>query len=186
MATGKTHDKITIKLIPVMLLFFILINKSFFNNLGDIITYTLLGISAYIFGGYMFSGDLDIISTETRRWGYLKFIWIPYQKAFDHRSIFTHGFILGPTIRLIYLYGITLIIFMILYNLSIINLSTYEIMKVTYEFIISNQILCLNLILGLFLGSGVHTATDIIHTILKKNFKIIRRKKGRKKGLFNF
>lgn len=186
MATGKTHDKITIMLIPAMVLIFVLINNSFFNNLGDIITYTLLGIAVYIFGGYMFSGDLDIISTETRRWGYLKFIWIPYQKIFDHRSIFTHGFILGPTIRLIYLYGIILIICMPLYNLSIINLSTSEIIDITYEFIISNKTLCFNLFIGLFLGSGVHTATDIIHSILKKNFKIIRRKKGRKKGLFNF
>lgn len=184
MATGKTHDKITIRLIPVMVLIFTLINNSFFTNLGDIITYTLLGIAVYIFGGYMFSGDLDIISTETRRWGYLKFIWIPYQKVFEHRSIFTHGFILGPSIRLIYLYGIVLIICIPLYNFSIVNLSTTEIINVTYEFIMSNEILCSNIALGLFLGSGIHTTTDIIHSILKKNFKIIRRKKTRKKGGF--
>lgn len=184
MATGKTHDKITIMLMPLMVLIFVLFNNSLFNNLGDIITYTILGISVYIFGGYMFSGDLDIISAETRRWGYLKFIWIPYQKLFDHRSIFTHGFILGPTIRLVYLYSIVLIICLPLYSFSIINLSTEEIIKFTYDFILSNEILCSNIFLGLFLGSGVHTATDIVHSILKKNFKIIKRKKGRKKGFF--
>lgn len=184
MATGKTHDKVTTMLIPVMALIFVLINNSFFYDLGDIVNYTLLGISSYIFGGYMFSGDLDIISTETRRWGYLKFIWVPYQKLFDHRSIFTHGFILGPTIRLIYLYIISLIICIPLYNFSIINLSTTEIIESTHEFIIANKTLCINIYLGLFLGSGVHTATDIIHSILKKNFRIIRRKKSRKRGFF--
>lgn len=184
MATGKTHDKVTIMLIPLVVFAFVFINNSFFNNLGDIITYTILGIATYVFGGYMFSGDLDIISAETRRWGYLKFIWVPYQKLFDHRSIFTHGFILGPIIRLLYLYGTILLLCIPLYNFSIINLSTTEIIKSTHRFIVSNEVLCSNLFLGLFIGSGVHTATDLIHSIIKRNFKIIRRKKRRKKGLF--
>ena len=87
---------------PFIASFFLFINMSFLEDLGSSLAFTILGVSVYMFGGYMFSGDLDIKSREFRRWGYLKFIWIPYQKLFEHRSVFTHGFILGTIIRILY------------------------------------------------------------------------------------
>lgn len=88
----------------------------FLEDLGSSLAFTILGVSIYMFGGYMFSGDLDIKSREFRRWGYLKFIWIPYQKLFEHRSVFTHGFILGPIIRILYVSIIPITISSLLYS----------------------------------------------------------------------
>jgi len=88
LAAGKTHDKITVIMTPFIASFFLFINMIFLEDLGSSLAFTILGVSVYMFGGYMFSGDLDIKSREFRRWGYLKFIWIPYQKLFEHRSVF--------------------------------------------------------------------------------------------------
>ena len=110
MASGKTHDKITIIMSPFVAGIFFLINFFKFKDIGNSIIFTILGVAVYIFGGYMFSGDIDIKSREFNRWGHFKGIWSLYQKVFSHRSIFTHGFILGPVIRLLYIYVIYLII----------------------------------------------------------------------------
>ncbi|WP_243110634.1 metal-binding protein [Clostridium chauvoei] len=101
MAKGKTHDKITIALSPLIVIIFLMINVNLFENKSQIVIVTVLAVSIYLFGGFMFSGDLDIKSMEYYRWGKLKFIWNPYQSMFKHRSIFTHGFLLGPIIRVI-------------------------------------------------------------------------------------
>ncbi|MGL5380740.1 metal-binding protein [Clostridium sp.] len=182
MAAGKTHDKITVAFSPIVIIILTIVNVEFINEVENIIILTFVGLSVYIFGGYMFSGDLDIKSREYNRWGKIKFIWIPYQKFFSHRSIFTHGFILGPTVRLIYIYIIYILILAVLYSFTIINVSTIDIVNITFELIKGNDILFINIGLGIYLGSGLHTATDIIYSFLKKKFTIkIRRKKKYKR-----
>ena len=178
MASGKTHDKVTVIMSPFVAAMVFLINFSETKELVSSIIFTLLGVVVYIFGGYMFSGDIDIKSRETNRWGPFKFIWSLYQKSFSHRSIFTHGFILGPVIRLLYIYGIYLMICALLYSLDIISLSTKEIIKSTYLIIIENKQISFNIIFPLFLGSGLHTITDLIYSFFKKIFK---RNKGQSK-----
>lgn len=179
MASGKAHDRITVIMSPFAFAIIFLINYLYFKELGNNIAFTIVGVSIYIFGGYMFSGDIDIKSREFNRWGHFKFIWILYQKLFKHRSIFTHGFILGPLIRLLYVYGIYLIICAMLYALDIINLSTSEVIKTTSLFMEMNKQLSFNIIFALFLGSGLHTVTDLIYSFFKKIFK--GKKRGRKK-----
>ena len=178
MASGKAHDKVTVIMSPFVAAMVFLINFSATKELVSSIIFTLLGVVVYIFGGYMFSGDIDIKSRETNRWGNLKFIWSLYQKSFSHRSIFTHGFILGPVIRLLYIYGIYLIVCAWLYSLDIISLSTKEIIKSTYLVIVENKQISFNIIFPLFLGSGLHTITDLIYSFFKKIFK---RSKGQSK-----
>ena len=107
MPSGKTHDKISIIGIPVILSVPILINLDYFL--------IIILLISYLFASFMFNGDLDIVSKPYNRWGFLKFIWIPYQTIFSHRSIFTHGIILGTVIRLLYLGSI---IFLILYFIN--------------------------------------------------------------------
>jgi uncharacterized metal-binding protein len=51
----------------------------------------------------MFGPDLDIHSRQFIRWGWLRWIWIPYQKTLRHRSIFSHGPVIGTTLRVVYL-----------------------------------------------------------------------------------
>ncbi len=182
MASGKTHDKITLIFSPIVVLVFLFLNINFFNKNGAIFL-TIIGLASYIFGGYMFSGDLDIKSTEFKRWGKLKFIWIPYQRFFKHRSIFSHGFILGPLIRILYLYFIFIIIFSVLYSFSFINISPPSIIKENIKFILNNDKIFFNIFVALFLGSGLHTITDLISTSIKKNTPFKKRKYKRKKAL---
>ena len=51
----------------------------------------------------MFGPDLDIYSRHYQRWGWLRCIWLPYQKSLRHRSFLSHGPIIGTTLRVIYL-----------------------------------------------------------------------------------
>ena len=62
LAAGKTHDKITVIMTPFIASFFLFINMIFLEDLGSSLAFTILGVSVYMFGGYMFSGDLDIKS----------------------------------------------------------------------------------------------------------------------------
>lgn len=180
LAAGKTHDKITVIMTPFVASFFLFINMVFLEDLGSSLAFTILGVSIYMFGGYMFSGDLDIKSREFKRWGYLKFIWIPYQKLFEHRSVFTHGFILGPIIRILYVSIIPITISSLLYSFSITSVSTPEMLKLVASFILSNKVLFANMLLALFLGSGLHTITDIIYSYFKKKFSYKKRKSSNK------
>ena len=59
--------------------------------------------AGFLFGGLMFGPDLDLPSVQTRRWGPLRGIWLPYQRMFRHRSGWTHGFFVGPLVRILYL-----------------------------------------------------------------------------------
>ena len=176
LAAGKTHDKITVIMTPFIASFFLFINMIFLEDLGSSLAFTILGVSVYMFGGYMFSGDLDIKSREFRRWGYLKFIWIPYQKLFEHRSVFTHGFILG----ILYVSIIPITISSLLYSFSIINISTPEMLKLVFNFMSKNKVLFGNIALALFLGSGLHTITDMIYSYFKKKFSYKKRKSSKK------
>lgn len=171
MASGKTHDKITKLMSPFILTIFFMININLLNNTTDIIILTILSVSIYIFAGYMFSGDLDTKSREFNRWGPLRFIWIPYQRLFHHRSIFTHGFLFGPLIRILYIYIIFLLISSFMFSLTIIPFSTFDLIYSTLLFVLKNKLLILNIFLALFLGSGLHTIIDLISSKFKKLFK---------------
>ncbi len=65
---------------------------------------TALIIGAYLFSGLWLSNDLDIYSRIYRRWGPLRFLWYPYQRFVSHRSWLSHGLVVGPLVRLVYLY----------------------------------------------------------------------------------
>jgi uncharacterized metal-binding protein len=64
---------------------------------------TLLVSGGFLFSGLMFGPDLDLYSRPFQRWGCLRWIWIPYQKAMRHRSILSHGLVIGTTLRVLYL-----------------------------------------------------------------------------------
>ena len=139
MPSGRTHDKISIIGIPIILLVCYLINL-------DYVSIILVSIS-YLFASFMFNGDLDTLSSPYNRWGFLKFIWLPYQMMFSHRSIFTHGIIIGTLIRLLYLGSVG---FLVLYFTNTNPLDYIQI----------NTIILV--LIGLELGSAIHTMADFI------------------------
>jgi len=137
MPSGKTHDIITAVTTPI-------IGIVAYTN-TTIVNMMYLTIS-YLFASLMFNGDLDIKSRPYRRWLFLKWIWIPYRKVFPHRSIWTHGIIIGTVIRIIYL----MIFYIGIWNIFNLNLN-YNTINWYYVIII---------LIGLELGNTIHTISD--------------------------
>lgn len=94
MPNARTHDAITYAIIP----FTFLAAEMYW---GDHATSAMATV-AMVFSGLMFGPDLDLDSKPYRRWGPLKFLWKPYQVALPHRSMLSHGPILGTIIRIVY------------------------------------------------------------------------------------
>jgi len=95
MPSGRTHDRITLWSLPFITGLTFGLTQS-----GNV---TLVASGAFLFSGLMFSPDLDLQSRPYTRWGPLRWIWIPYQKTLRHRSLLSHGLIIGTTLRVIYL-----------------------------------------------------------------------------------
>ena len=94
MPNARTHDTITYAIIP----FTFLAAEMYW---GDHMT-SIIATVAMLFSGLMFGPDLDLDSKPYRRWGPLKILWKPYQAALPHRSVLSHGPMLGTIIRIVY------------------------------------------------------------------------------------
>ena len=95
MPSGRLHDRITLWSLPLI------VGGTF--GLTRSSDFTLLTTGGFLFSGLMFGPDLDIHSRHFLRWGWLRFLWIPYQKMIRHRSMWSHGLIIGTIFRLAYL-----------------------------------------------------------------------------------
>ena len=95
MPSGKTHDQITGWGVPV-------VAATTLGIFRDPVT-TLAIAGGFAMGGFLLSPDLDIHSVPYKRWGPLRWIWLPYRNMFRHRSPWTHGIVVGTTIRVVYL-----------------------------------------------------------------------------------
>lgn len=95
MPSGRTHDQITLGMLPGIAIVTLVLSRS------ASLTLSLSG--AFLFSGLMFGPDLDIYSIQYKRWGWLRVIWLPYRKVLHHRSWLSHGPIIGTILRLLYL-----------------------------------------------------------------------------------
>jgi uncharacterized metal-binding protein len=94
MASGKNHDRSILFASPVVAI----VVGSHSLELG------IVAASAHLLGGLYLSPDLDLLSKPYKRWGWLRWIWIPYQKLIPcHRHWLSHGVIVGSIVRLLYL-----------------------------------------------------------------------------------
>ena len=110
MSSGKNHDKAT-KLLTLP--FGIAVGLIFGTQYG------ILSALAFLVGGYWLSPDLDTHSNALKRWGLIQILWWPYRKVISHRSIFSHGPIIGTGLRLFYLMGFGLIMNFLLHPLGL-------------------------------------------------------------------
>lgn len=94
MPSGRTHDRITLWSLPVVAGVSLLRTRS--SSL------TLVILAGYLFGALMLGPDLDTRSIHYKRWGLLRWIWIPYRGSLKHRSILSHGPFVGTLLRVIY------------------------------------------------------------------------------------
>jgi uncharacterized metal-binding protein len=102
MPSGRTHDRVTLWSLPWITGGTLLLTRR-----GDL---ALIVASGFLFSGLLLSPDLDLKSRPFKRWGWLRIIWIPYQKFLSHRSTFSHGFLIGTTVRILYLMVVVFLI----------------------------------------------------------------------------
>lgn len=95
MASGKIHDRAIYFTSPI-----IAAVASYHAGLE----LGLIAGAAHLLGGVMLSPDLDLVSRPFKRWGVLRFIWVPYQRFIPrHRHWLSHGIVIGSVVRLVYL-----------------------------------------------------------------------------------
>ena len=95
MPSGRTHDSITLWSLPLIA------GLTFARTQSSSLTLCVAG--GYLFSGLMFGPDLDVHSQQYKRWGWLRWIWLPYRRSMRHRSFWSHGPIAGTVVRVAYL-----------------------------------------------------------------------------------
>ena len=101
MPSGKTHDRITLWSLPVVAGLTLVVTQNLVAAQRGMAT--LMICAGFLFGGLMLGPDLDIHSVQYKRWGWLRWIWLPYRGSMKHRSPWSHAPITGTTVRVIYL-----------------------------------------------------------------------------------
>lgn len=164
MPSGRTHDRITLWSLPGIAVATLLLTRR-----SDL---TLIVAGAFLFSGLLLSPDLDLKSLPFKRWGGLRFIWIPYQKMLSHRSVFSHGFLIGTTLRLLYLFILLLLLSVV--GVAIAQLligfdwNWQEFAKNCFSWLSRHSQEALALILGLEVGAMSHYLADHIGSAYKR------------------
>ncbi len=174
MPSGQTHDRITLWSLPVVTGLAIAFTRS--GNL------TLLISGGFLFSGLMLSPDLDLNSRPFQRWGWLRWIWIPYQKSMRHRSVFSHGPIIGTTLRILYLVcWIAWFGLLILLGVQLVQDLTFSwhiFVEVVVRWLVDYWTELIALFVGLELGAMSHSLSDWTNSAYKR-FKKPKRKSRR-------
>lgn len=168
MPSGRTHDRITLWILP-----FIVGCCYFITRNGEL---TLLCSGGFFFSGLMFGPDLDIYSIQFKRWGIFRYLWLPYQKLLRHRSFFSHGLIIGTIVRIIYLlvclFVVSALLIAILqlfwgfdWNWQTFVIGRYNLFTGDYK----QEAICL--FFGLELGAMSHSLSDLLGSVVKKKQK---------------
>ena len=95
MSSGRTHDRITLWALPLVVLVTLRLTLS-----GWLTTVVCLG---FLLGGWVLGPDVDIHSVQYKRWGWFRWIWLPYRGSMRHRSRWSHGPIIGTMVRVLYI-----------------------------------------------------------------------------------
>ena len=170
MPSGRTHDQITLGMLPGVAITTLILSRS--------ASLTLSLSAAFLFSGLMFGPDLDIYSVQYKRWGWLRVIWLPYQKLLHHRSWFSHGPIIGTVIRLAYLgiwLGIgTALIGVLLTQVGGIPIDSQSILRQAEQQGRQHRPEGLAALFGLELGAMSHALSDGLGSLYKSTRKRLK------------
>jgi len=184
MPSGRTHDRITLWTLPLISGATLLATT---NS-----TLTLLISGGYLFGGLMFGPDLDIHSVQFKRWGWFRWIWIPYQGSLSHRSPLSHSPVTGTALRMLYL--LLLFGFLAFLGLALVNQigqlgwTWGDILGGMGRSLSQHRIQWFTLALGIELGALSHILADWYTTTRRRakteGWKAVlpKQKKTRRKG----
>ncbi|MGH9943741.1 MAG: metal-binding protein [Pyrinomonadaceae bacterium] len=175
MPSGKTHDLITALVAPPTLL-------AVWWLTGDWLL-ACVATGATLFGGLMFGPDLDIHSKQYTRWGPFRFLWLPYQITFRHRSRWSHGIVFGTLIRVVYFAAVlTLLACLAVYLRATFVAGTapdygavLRAWQVVGEGFVSygfDRRDLWALLAGFWWGAASHTFTDVFWSIVRKGSEI--------------
>jgi uncharacterized metal-binding protein len=159
MANGKAHKKINLIFLAIGIGAVLISSQHYVHGISVII--------GYLFGTYWMNPDLDIKSNPYRRWGFLRFIWIPYQ-TLKHRSIWTHGYVIGDIIRYLYLMVLIMLGAGVMSMLTGVPYETY--IDNLEEIFTQHKLSILSIFVGNILSSTAHILTDHASTTFKKIF----------------
>ena len=130
------------------------------------VTASLVG--AHVISGIMFSPDLDLAAGSYDRWGPLRFAWLPYAWVIPHRSILSHGLVIGPVLRLIY---ITVILGIPLWLLVAerIDPATWETGRTLLRaYAQAYRLEVMIGLVGFVTGGAAHTIADVLSSAAKR------------------
>ncbi|MEH2152296.1 metal-binding protein [Nostoc sp.] len=156
MPSGRTHDRITMYALPFVA------GITFWQTRSS--NATLLVAGGFLFGGLMFGPDLDIYSVQFQRWGFLRWIWLPYQKSLRHRSFLSHGPIIGTILRILYLGSLlailAIIVLAIAEKLGNLSFTWQDLGGSVGRSLVQYDTEYIALFLGLELGAMSHSLSD--------------------------
>ncbi len=113
----------------------------------DMRLFLALGIGFYI-GTDFITPDLDIESTAIKRWGRLKFIWLPYKWLFKHGQS-SHNILYGAIVRVAYFSIIILGVYYLLFR----SLPPETMISSVYVFIF---------LIGIIIANALHIILDVL------------------------
>ncbi len=143
MAKGRTHARFNI-----ILLFIILVLPLEFFHPWDRLFFAL----GFLLSTFLVSPDMDMFNTYPyRRWGILKFLWLPYALLFKHRGI-SHVPVLGTITRVAYM-------LLVVSLLVLLILGSWEDFL---RFILENDRALSFIILGMIVGDASHIFLDYL------------------------
>lgn len=125
--------------------------------------------AGHVVGTYWLSPDLDLTEAGSHidnRWGPLRFIWIPYGRMIEHRSLLSHSGV-SAVLRLAYVaawveFGLALLHMAGLVDFHTVNAGVAQ-------FIDHNRAACLWFVAGLIMADVVHVLADKVSTALKRS-----------------
>jgi uncharacterized metal-binding protein len=155
---GKQHDKAIIYTTPIAGAVSFYFQPDYFGFV----------MAAHLFGGYMLSPDLDTYSEPYKRWNLiwnLNYWWL-YKKRVSHRSIISHGLLVGTAVRVLYLIAPFVLIL-------------HSHLESIMNWCVINKELVLWILAGLEFSAMVHVGCDRISDF--QNWLESRNKKGSNK-----
>ena len=170
MPSGRTHDRITLWCFPLVTGLTLWFTRS--------PALTLIIALAFLVGGFMLGPDLDIHSIQYRRWGPIRWIWLPYQRAIKHRSRLSHGPIIGTALRVVYLavwIGLFTFVFVEVMNAVWDAQLTLGSFRAPLRYLARNYLAeWLAVLAGLELGAISHSVSDSVGS------QMVRRKRQKR------
>jgi uncharacterized metal-binding protein len=167
MASGRTHDRITQICLPLV------VGSGWALLHSWELTLWLSG--SFLFSGLMFGPDLDIHSVQSLRWGYFRWLWQPYRRSIPHRSILSHGPIVGTLGRVFYLtLWLGLGILAIQGIRQVLGWPTWneqQYWELGRSWAIEHTPLLWTILVGLELGAMTHYVADIYSSALNRSKK---------------